>query len=553
MRPGPRATTDPEALTVADALTLDALRDARLAAGRDGLERRVLAVGVLDPTDTGGVQRGELLVSNAYALRDVDLPALVARLAETGASALGINLDAVWTELPADLCEAADRAGLPLLLLRGGRFGDLIDPLRAVIAERAADVLRRASALRDRLTQVAFAEERLDAVARELTATLGLACAVYDADGRAIASAGDVAGWSSPELVAAARTVTDVGAIRAGGRPHLVAPVTAMERRVGAVCLRGARPGDEAALTAVRDFAVATGMVLVLRRKVEAVYRKFEAELVEDLLDRRLTEHEARERIARTGWAGRPWVVALAGRRPPLVGLRGAEDLALAGPAREALARAAGRAAPAGSVVFHRGPCVGVLVPLASAEADLVALGERILDGLARAAEPPGGLAGIALGMSRADEDLVALPALHRQAWIALMMSPEIVSGRGRLDRFDALGAYRLVAAIEDPALLERTALDALGALGDASLTGRPDLLDTLTALLAHNMRLPEAAAELYVHYGTVRHRLARLRELLGERLDEPDGRMALWLGVCAMRVLAADRTLAGAGARGED
>ncbi|MGH2714951.1 MAG: helix-turn-helix domain-containing protein, partial [Thermoleophilaceae bacterium] len=41
-------------------------------------------------------------------------------------------------------------------------------------------------------------------------------------------------------------------------------------------------------------------------------------------------------------------------------------------------------------------------------------------------------------------------------------------------------------------------------------------------------------------HPQTVRYRLARLRELFGERLDEPDGRFELELALRARRLLAA-------------
>ena len=39
---------------------------------------------------------------------------------------------------------------------------------------------------------------------------------------------------------------------------------------------------------------------------------------------------------------------------------------------------------------------------------------------------------------------------------------------------------------------------------------------------------MPAAASELRVHPQTVRYRLARLRELLGDTLEEPDARFEL-------------------------
>jgi hypothetical protein len=70
----------------------------------------------------------------------------------------------------------------------------------------------------------------------------------------------------------------------------------------------------------------------------------------------------------------------------------------------------------------------------------------------------------------------------------------------------------------------ERTlrALDALGSVERARLQA------TLVAWLAHQRQTPRIAEALHVHPQTVRYRIARLRELLGDALESPDGRFEL-------------------------
>ena len=60
----------------------------------------------------------------------------------------------------------------------------------------------------------------------------------------------------------------------------------------------------------------------------------------------------------------------------------------------------------------------------------------------------------------------------------------------------------------------------------------RARLLETLAAWLAHQRHTPAIAAELHVHPQTVRYRMAKLRELLGEALDTPEGRFELELAL---------------------
>ena len=52
-------------------------------------------------------------------------------------------------------------------------------------------------------------------------------------------------------------------------------------------------------------------------------------------------------------------------------------------------------------------------------------------------------------------------------------------------------------------------------------------------------------AAELHVHPQTARYRIARLRELLGEQLDDPDARFELELRSCAAPTALSDAAAA--------
>jgi purine catabolism regulator len=66
--------------------------------------------------------------------------------------------------------------------------------------------------------------------------------------------------------------------------------------------------------------------------------------------------------------------------------------------------------------------------------------------------------------------------------------------------------------------------------LGDP--VGGADLLGSLRTWLAHHGQLQPAAAELGVHRHTLRHRMARVEELLGRPLASPQTRMDLWFAL---------------------
>src|SRR4051812_5377686 len=78
-----------------------------------------------------------------------------------------------------------------------------------------------------------------------------------------------------------------------------------------------------------------------------------------------------------------------------------------------------------------------------------------------------------------------------------------------------------------------------LAPLDDVPATTRERLLETLRAWLdAHGEARPAAAA-LHVHVQTVRYRLGQLRDLLGDTLDDPRGRLELALALEVRRARA--------------
>lgn len=84
----------------------------------------------------------------------------------------------------------------------------------------------------------------------------------------------------------------------------------------------------------------------------------------------------------------------------------------------------------------------------------------------------------------------------------------------------------------ESRPLTARLAARRLGPLDDLTPKAQERMRETALAHVRHHGNAVAMAKELHIHPQTARYRIARLRELLGEQLDDPDARFELELAL---------------------
>ena len=159
--------------------------------------------------------------------------------------------------------------------------------------------------------------------------------------------------------------------------------------------------------------------------------------------------------------------------------------------------------------------------PRADAERLRVLVGESVADDVSA------GVAGPKPGQSGAHFALL-------QAQHALTIGRGL-RGHGQTIHFDELGPFCFVLTQptdEIRAFAER-------ALGPLIAEDRDDeLFDTLESYLRHSGSVHTVAKQLFLHRNTVRHRLRRIRKLIGADLGDPDTRLSLQLAILGWRAL---------------
>jgi hypothetical protein len=135
-----------------------------------------------------------------------------------------------------------------------------------------------------------------------------------------------------------------------------------------------------------------------------------------------------------------------------------------------------------------------------------------------------------ALLRALADRGSVAGPAVP---WLDVRRSVERARRARELGiELDTEAALpRLVLHADEDALADLRAR-ALAPLDELKPSAREKLTDTLRAWLLHQGRRDDVAAALFVHPQTVRYRMGQLRDLYGDRLEDPETVLALTLAL---------------------
>jgi hypothetical protein len=117
--------------------------------------------------------------------------------------------------------------------------------------------------------------------------------------------------------------------------------------------------------------------------------------------------------------------------------------------------------------------------------------------------------------------------ALERiaQSWRLAAAALELVSGEEPVVADEHLGELLIAEAAP---IVERIGARRLAPLEGLTPVARGRMAATALAYVRHRGNAAAMARALHVHPQTARHRISRLRELLGEQLDDPDARFEL-------------------------
>ncbi|KOV78825.1 transcriptional regulator [Streptomyces sp. NRRL WC-3618] len=536
-----RFETQGAGITVRRALELPGLRSGlpEILAGAERLGRTVRWVHAGEvPHIASLLKGGELLLTTGYGLgtRPAEQRAFVRTLAERGIAALVVELGPRFTRLPAALVETARSTGLPLVQLhREVPFVAVTEEIHTEIVNGHYALLQRAEEVHRRCTQALLSGGGIPQVLGILADFSANPVFLETTDGRLLYAAGAGPEGADPLQVweglrATQKDTPPTGSVLVdvpGGG------LGAGSVRARLVLLPVLEPLAPVHRIAAERAAGILAVVLMQARQEEELAARGRGDFLTDLAEGRVDAEAAPAQARVLGF--KP------GAGPLLPVVMRVGDTLSPGGGWAVLARAVAEELTAVGVPVLLGvrPVEGrvpLLVGLRT-EAERPGVADRVAAalwaGVERAgmrrpgAQPPvvvvgvaGGWAAASAGLRHAAETATAAQGLPDRPWYDAR----------RLD-IDLL-LWRLRDQPDLAAFVDR----AIGPLRTHDDRSKPPLLPTLETYLAHAGRKAETARELHLNRQTLYNRLARIGELLGTDLDDPQTVLALSLALRARR-----------------
>lgn len=495
----------------------------KLLAGGAGLDAEVRWVHVSDVVDpTPWLTGGEFVLTTAVRLDSARVRVeFVEKLRSHGIVGLGFGIgDKPWmhSEVPAEMREAADRLGLPLIEVPFDLpFIVIAEFVASKQAEESFRETQRAYRVQQQFTQIALTEDAIGGLTRRLAELINGRAAILLSKGQTLASYPTTAERPDAGIVADLERVRETGTVASiseqGGEHVTIHPLGAPGRVRGMLVLRqSTNPG-----TFERRIVTSAISLLsfVLEQRLQLSPQRMAASnLLGETLLHPSTPREQYLRAA-AGLGIHPGVGLTVARiwvpsEEPESVMRVLHD-AFSSPS-ETIVVVQDRVAPG---------TYSLITPSGSGS-------DHEFDRLPELFANTQLLAGISEPVT-----LSRLRLAHNQAALALSRAQR--HGEASVMRFRDMQYYDRIVGLAPPATIATFVATALSPLEQVEPRERSEvLLETLRAFLANHGRWEPAARSLGIHRQTLIKRISRIERTLEVDLESADIRMGLWFALAA-------------------
>ncbi|WP_193224507.1 PucR family transcriptional regulator [Bacillus sp. B1-b2] len=177
-------------ISVNDLLKLPVLKEAKVISGKEGLNRTIQFVDIMEVPDIDGwLREGELLLTTAYSIRhDLSLlTKLVQNLEKANAAALAIKPERYLHEMPEETIKFSNNYHFPIIQLpKDVPYIDITNAVMEQIINKQATMLKRSEGIYKKLTTLVLENSGIQTVADNVSSMMEAPIIVLDTDGNEV-------------------------------------------------------------------------------------------------------------------------------------------------------------------------------------------------------------------------------------------------------------------------------------------------------------------------------------------------------------------------------
>ena len=546
-------------VTVAQILELTVLKDARLLAGRTGLDRRVTSVTVGEVPDIADwLSGGEIVLSTMFAVKgDLERQReFCRRVMMAGAAALFVKTTRFVEKVPADVIELADKRKFPIIEVpQGLRWTRLMQDATEVIINRQASQLEQSQAIHRSLLGVVIRGGGWQELADEASHLLESPVIVLDVSLEVLAaSAGlPVAGRDLEPRLARSEIRERFAGLGQGEKlfrvheedlPTMFAlPIVAGHKRLGYVCALTEAPDLSSMETLVLEHSAT---IAALEMAQDRVRFETEVRLKGDFVDDVISGGErAGDSLLRRGAflgcdlsQGATVVLLGVDEFDGLVSRKGLDQSELDKRVERFFSlcsRFVSSSEPSSLVSLKSGHVVIFVCGKTANDPGSLRRLAAVMQNLGQ----PAGEFSVSAGIGGFIPDAAQMDRGYQEALLALKVGRKL-NGPGSVLHLHDVGTYRLLLGIweRDPSEIRSLYEETIGPVDRYDGANGTQLTQTLMVFFRHNESLTKTAAELYAHRHTVRYRLEKIAEISGLSAFQTEHKERLGLGLKARSLL---------------
>lgn len=545
-------------VTVRQILDLDVLKEARILAGADGLDRKVTSVTVGEVPDIAEwLSGGEMVLTTFFAVkgdqeRQRDFCATVMM---ADAAALFVKTTRFVEHLPPDVYELADKRKFPIVEVpQNLRWTRLMQDATEVIINRHASLLERSRSIHRGLLGVVMEGGGWQGLVDEVSRLLQRRVVVLDSTLEPLAASKDLPVTLGHLKMLLGRSDVRDSFLRKGSGEKLfrfggdsvpamfVLPIVVSHARLGYVCTF-----TEAEDLPNNDVLILenAATIAALQTAQDRVRFETEVRLKGDFVDDVVSGegHDGDSLVRRGTFLG---CDLSHGATVMLLGVDEFDGLVVhkewAPP--ELDERVDQFFAQSSRFVSSAEPLS--LASLKSGRVVLFVCGKTAQDGaalkkLAGSLKETGKKSGlsISVGIGGFTPSAGQMGRAYQEALVALKVGRKL-QGPGSTLHFEDVGTYRLLldAWEREPEEIRLLYEDTIGPVDAYDEANGTQLVETLVVFFRNNERLTQTAADLFAHRHTIRYRLEKIAEISGLSAFQTEHKERLGLGLKARSLL---------------